>query len=216
MSPYRIVVADDHALFRQGLKKIIHGVGDLEIVGEAGDGLALIELLKKVKAQMVILDISMPNIRGIEATCEIKKTRPDVKALILTMHKDPAIVNQAFSALADGYLLKEAADSELFTAIDSIRRGRRYLSPDLVMLMSGEVAQAARANRSAGSEREPLTTREREVLKMMAEGKTSKEMADLLFISARTVGHHRANIMNKLRLKKTADLIRYALHKGYA
>lgn len=215
MSPYRIVVADDHALFRQGLKKIIHGVGDLEVVGEAGDGLALIELLKKVKAQMVILDISMPNIRGIEATCEIKKTRPDVKALILTMHKDPAIVNQAFSALADGYLLKEAADSELFTAIDSIRRGRRYLSPDLVMLMSGEVAQAARANRSAGSEGEPLTTREREVLKMMAEGRTSKEIADLLFISARTVGHHRANIMDKLRLKKTADLIRYALHKGY-
>src|SRR5512143_2801921 len=120
MSRYRIVLADDHALLRQGLKKIIGGKSDLTVVGDVGDGISLLSLLKKVRTDMVILDISMPNLRGIEATCEIKKIHPRVKVLILTMHKDMEFLHQAIAAGADGYLLKEAMDTELFSAIGKI------------------------------------------------------------------------------------------------
>ncbi len=215
MSPYRIVLADDHALLRQGLKKLIHGTADLAVVGDAGDGIALLNLLKKTTADMVILDISMPNLRGIEAACEIKETHPALKVLFLTMHKDVEFLSQAFAAGADGYLLKESADSDLFFAIEKIRDGRNYVSPQLLKMLTDDWTQTFLGNRRPACEQKTLTAREREVLKMLAEGKTSKEIGNLLFISARTVEHHRANIMSKLNLKKTADLVKYAMNKGY-
>ena len=213
--PYRIILADDHVILRQGLKKIIEGRPDMEVVGEAGDGLELLRLVKQLSPQLVILDISMPNLRGIEAIREIKAVYPEAKTLILTMHKDSDYLYQGISAGADGYLLKEEADTELFSAIESIRRGGNYISACLSEVTQKDWIQMCRWKQDLPST-ESLTTREKEILKLIAEGKSSKEIAELLFISFRTVERHRSNIMEKLKIKKTADLVRYALQKGYA
>jgi DNA-binding NarL/FixJ family response regulator len=215
MEPFRIVLADDHILVRQGLKRILEEMADLEVIGEAGDGLELLKLLEKITPQMILLDISMPNLRGIEAIHEIKALHPETKILILTMHKDKEYLYQAISAGANGYLLKEDADTELSTAIETVRRGRNYISPLLSEDLTDDWAHTYRGKSKLPYEPDNLTTREREVLKMIAEGKSSKEMADLLFISVRTVERHRANLMDKLGLKKTADLVKYAIQKGY-
>jgi len=215
MPPYQIVLADDHVLLRQGLKKILTGMDNLEVIGEACDGLDLLKLLNKVNPHMVILDISMPNLRGIEAIHEIKMIHPDIKVLILTMHKDKEYLYQTISAGADGYLLKEDADTELSSAINAIRRGRFYISPLLSGELADDLALIWRGKSNLLSERETFTVREREILKLIAEGRSNKDMANLLFISIRTVERHRANIMNKLKMNKTADLIKYAIHKGY-
>lgn len=214
MSPYRIVLADDHVMFRQGIKNILEGAEDMEVVGEVGDGLKLLQFFKKVVPDMVILDISMPNLRGLEATREIKMISPDTKVLILTMHKDKEYVYHAISAGAEGYLVKEDADTELFAAVEKIRQGGYYISP----LLSGELTHElihARRNGQATPPSESLTIREREVLKLIAEGISNKEIADLLCISTRTVEHHRANIMTKLNIRKTVNLVKYAIRKGY-
>jgi DNA-binding NarL/FixJ family response regulator len=215
MEPFRIVLADDHILVRQGLKRILEEMADLEVIGEAGDGLELLKLLEKITPQMILLDISMPNLRGIEAIHEIKALHPETKILILTMHKDKEYLYQAISAGANGYLLKEDADTELSTAVETIRRGKLYISPLLSDDLTDDWATTYRGKSKLPYEPDNLTTREREVLKMIAEGKSSKEMADLLFISVRTVERHRANLMDKLGLKKTADLVKYAIQKGY-
>ncbi len=214
MSPYRIVLADDHVLFRQGIKNILEGAKALEVIGEASDGLKLLELLKKVTPDMVILDISMPNLRGIEATREIKTISPDMKVLILTMHRDKEYVYHAIAAGAEGYLLKEDADTELFAAVEKIRQGEHYISPLLSGQLTHELIQASHKGQ-ATSPSDPLTLREREVLKLIAEGISNKEIADLLFISIRTVENHRANIMQKLNIRQTANLVKYAIRKGY-
>jgi DNA-binding NarL/FixJ family response regulator len=215
MASYRIVLADDHTMFRRGIRRIVQGIEDVEVVGEAGDGLELLEVLKKTAPDLVILDISMPNLRGLEATREIKIIHPDIKVLILTMHKEEDYLYHAFSAGADGYLLKEDADTELFSAIGSLRQGKVYTSP----LLAAQLTDLLKRSRYGGEHLkipgEVLTTREREIIKLIAEGKSSKEIAQLLFISTRTVQHHRANIMKKLKLKKTADLVKYAIQKGY-
>jgi two-component system, NarL family, response regulator NreC len=213
MEPYRIVLADDHKMFRLGVKKIIDDTKVLEVVGEVGDGLQLLKLLKKTFPQMVILDISMPNLRGIEAAREVKMVNPDIKILILTMHKNKEYLYHSLSAGAEGYLLKEDTDTELFSAIETIRQGGTYISPHLSMEIADDLARIYSGTHQLPFER--LTVREREVLTLIAEGKSRKEIAELLFISVHTVGHHRSNIMKKLNIKKTADLVRYAVHKGY-
>jgi len=212
MGTYRIVVADDHALFRQGLKGILEGAADLEVVGEAGDGLKLLNLLNanQLDPHLVILDISMPNLRGIEAIREIKTIHPNVKILIVTMHKDKEYLLQSLAAGADGYFLKKDADTELFAAIEKIRNGKNYVSPHLSEELANDWEQIR-----VGFTKPLLTKREREVLKLIAEGKSNKDIADLLFISVHTVERHRANMMEKLKLKKTADLVKYAIQKGY-
>jgi len=203
MDRYRIVLADDHALIRQGLGRIIQGGDGLEVIGEAGDGIELLSLLNTVIPHLVILDISMPHLRGIEAVHAIKKKYPDVKILVLTMHKE--YLQQAISTGADGYLLKEDADRDLFSAIDHIRQGRVYLSPRLAGELLGKQAPSA----------EPLSGREIEVLKLIAMAKSNREIAETLFISVRTVESHRATILKKLKLKNTADLVKYGMQKGY-
>ena len=215
MGSYHIVLVDDHVMFRQGLKRILEERSDLEVVGEADSGLELIKLLEKSTPDLAILDISMPNLRGIEAISEIKMNHPTVKILILTMHKDQEYLQQAITAGAEGYLLKEDTDSELFLAIDRIRQGRIYVSPNLSEKLTDDWVKKNRGDQGISFEPERLTIREREVLKLIAEGKSGKEIGDLLFISARTVERHRANIMQKLSVKKTADLVRYAIQKGY-
>lgn len=212
MATYSIILADDHTLFRQGLKSILSGVSDLDVVGEAGDGLELLGLLKEKssKPHLIILDISMPNLRGLEAIPEIKALHPDVKLLIVTMHKDKEYLYQALSAGADGYFLKKDADTELFVAIEKIRNGKTYISPHLSEELLDNWSQIQRRLGKTD-----LTNREKEVLKLLAEGKSNKEIAAILFISVHTVERHRSNIMAKLNLKKTADLVKYAVQKGY-
>jgi DNA-binding NarL/FixJ family response regulator len=196
------------------MKRILEGMADLEVVGEEGDGLRLLDRLKQSPPDMVILDISMPKLRGIEATKEIKTANSEVKVLILTMHKDKEYLYHAISAGADGYLLKEDADTELFSAIETIRHGGNYISPLLSVELADDLAQTYHGARFKAPF-EPLTTREREVLKLIAEGKSNNEVANLLFISVRTVQNHRANIRRKLNIRKTADLVKYAIRKGY-
>jgi len=213
MDSYRIVVTDDHVLFRQGLKGLLQGEAELEVVGEAGDGLELLKLLKSKNQapHLVILDISMPNLRGIEAIREIRIIHPEVKILILTMHKDKEYLYQALAAGADGYFLKQDADTELFAAIEEIRKESIYVSRQLSeKLEDGWAGIRRRLGNSV------LTPRETEILKLIAEGKSNKEVADALFISVHTVERHRANITSKLNLKKTADLVKYAIQKGYS
>jgi DNA-binding NarL/FixJ family response regulator len=215
-SPYKILLADDHVMFRRGVRSLIQGMKNVEVVGEAGDGLELLGLLRDIRPDLVILDISMPKLRGLEATREIKSLDPGVKVLILSMHKEREYLYQALTAGAEGYLLKEDADGELISAIETLRRGGTFISP----LLSTQMADIFVDKFQAGSEPsmsagEPLTTREREIVKLIAEGKSSKEIGELLFISSRTVQHHRANIMRKLNLKKTADLVKYAIQKNY-
>jgi DNA-binding NarL/FixJ family response regulator len=163
---------------------------------------------------MVILDISMPNLRGIEATSEIKQSHPEVDVLILSMHKRSEYLYHSLNAGAKGYLLKDDTDSELLSAIDTIRQGGIYLSSILAKELTSDFVKICSG--AAKPPHEDLTTRERQILKLVAEGKTSEEIARLLFISSRTVQNHRANIMKKLNLTRTADLIKYALRRGYA
>jgi len=202
-------------MFRHGLKRILKERSDFEVVGEADCGLELIRLLKKLVPDLIILDISMPNLRGLEAIHEIKMSHSHVKILVLTMHKDKAYLHQALTAGAEGYLLKEDADSALFSAIDRVRRGKVYVSPKLAEGLTEDWIKICRRDDQPSVEPVRLTNREREVLKLIAEGKSGKEIGDLLFISDRTVERHRANIMEKLNLKKTADLVKYAVQKGY-
>jgi DNA-binding NarL/FixJ family response regulator len=159
---------------------------------------------------MVILDISMPNLRGIEAIEEIKAVHPDTKILMLTMHNDKEYLYQAIAAGADGYFLKKDTHTELYTAIERIRRGKIYISPDLSEGLADDWKEIRK-----GFQKPILTNREIEVLRLIARGKSNKEIGDLLFISTHTVERHRANIMEKLNFKKTADLVKYAIQKGY-
>ncbi len=210
MNRYRVVLADDHSLFRQGLKAVLEGMDEFKVVGEAGDGLELIDLLNQVKPNLVVLDISMPNLRGIETIPEIKKNYPEVKILVVTMHNDKEYLYQAISQGADGYFLKKDAGTELFSAIEKIRKGKVYVSPSL----SGDLTDYWEGIRE-GVKKSILTNREREVLSLIAGGKSNKEIADMLYISVHTVERHRANLMEKLNFKKTADLVKYAIEKGY-
>ena len=210
---YRIVLADDHVILRDGVKHIIQERPDLCVVGEASDGLELLRLLKRQEADMILLDISMKGLRGIEATREIKSSHPEIKIVILTMHKKRSYIQHALAAGADGYLLKESTGDELFDAITCVRNGGSYISRSLSQDLTSEMLKVYRNGMK--THHETLTTREKEILKLIAEGKASKEIADLLFISIYTVNNHRANIIKKLKMKKTADLVKYAIQEGY-
>ena len=207
MDPYTIILADDHAMLREGIRKIIERIEGARISGEANDGLELLELLKKSSPNLVILDISMPNLRGLEAIREIRKTYPKVKILVLTMHKKKEFLRQALRDGADGFLLKEDAGSELIRAVQTVRQGGKYLSPLLTNVLTSLAVEEEHP--------EVLTMREREVLKLLAEGKSTKEIAADLYISPHTVRRHRSNIMEKLDIKNLADLVKYAISQSY-
>lgn len=207
MDRYRIILADDHALIRQGVRKIIEEMDSLQVIGEAGDGLELLSLLNTLTPDMVIVDISMPKLRGIETIREAKKQCPEVKILVLTMHKE--YLHPALAAGALGYLLKEDVDRELFSAIEHIRQGEIHLSPRLREgFAHGRVPWNKRTK--------PLSMRELEVLKLIAQGKSNKEIAEMLFLSVRTVESHRSSLLEKLNLHNTAGLVKYAIEQGHA
>lgn len=200
-------------MFRHGVRRILEDITGLRIVGEVGNGLELLKLLNRKQADLVILDISMPGMRGIEAAREIKSLHPALRILILTMHKDIEYFRHAIAAGASGYVLKEDADEALVSAVKMIQQGRVYVSPLLAEELTDNLFQLPGHAKKRDYDR--LTVREKEVLKLIAEGKTSREIAHLFSISVRTVQHHRANLMRKLGMNKTADLVKYAIRKGY-
>ena len=215
MANYRVMLADDHALFREGLKLVLGHRPDITVVGEASDGFELLKMLKHGPyPDLVVLDLSMPRLRGIEAIREIKDIDQKIKIMVLTMHRDENLLSEAFIAGADGYLLKENVTKELFGALDAVLRGDGHISSLMDQELKGAWINLFRQQKVVSSE-DKLSVREREVLKLVAEGFSNKQIADNLHISVRTVDHHRARIMEKLNLKSAAELIRYAVTKGY-
>jgi DNA-binding NarL/FixJ family response regulator len=213
MSAYTIFLADDHTLLREGIRKLIESVHGLKVIGEASNGHQLLALLKQKVPDLVILDISMPGVRGIEAAREIHCSYPQVSILMLSMHKSREFLSLALEAGANGYLLKEDSGEELLQAIDQIRSGRTFLSATLAKDFSLDIIDICRGTASRAPD--ILTNREREVIKLIAEGRTDRQIGSLLFISLRTVQRHRYNIRTKLNLKHTADLVKYAIVNGY-
>ena len=208
---YTLLLADDHKIFRQGMRRLIEDKPEFKVVGEVNDGSELLKRLQTLNPHMILLDISMPEVGGIDATNVIRKIYPDIKVLILTMHKKKEYMYHAISAGAQGYLLKEDSDIELFAAIKAIRNGEIYVSRHMVGDMAKDISDVI----SGKSNLKPLTNRENEILRLIAKGKLNREIADHLDISIRTVENHRANIMRKLGLKKTTELVKYAIQHGF-
>jgi DNA-binding NarL/FixJ family response regulator len=213
MTEYTIVLADDHTLMREGIRTMIQAVDGFKVIGEAGDGHQLLNLLKKSQPNLVILDISMPGLRGIEAAREIHTTYPQVGILMLSMHKSEELLAQALEAGASGYLVKDETSHELMEAIRQIRNGRTFLSPTLAKHLSTDIISICRGDQCKAAD--PLTHRERQVLQLIAEGHTDRQIGEMLYISPRTVQRHRYNLRAKLDIKTTADLVKYAIAKGY-
>jgi two-component system, NarL family, response regulator NreC len=205
----RVLVVDDHAVVRTGLRRVIDAEEDLETVAEAPDAdRAVFEALEH-KPDVVLLDIVMPGKSGIEGMPALQQAVPDAKVLVLSMQDDPRYVREAFDAGASGYILKEAADTEVVGAVRAVAAGERYLHPVLgARLVVAEVEERKRARA------DPLSDREREVLRLLALGHTNQEIATMLFISVRTAETHRAHIMQKLRLSSRAELVRHAISEG--
>lgn len=210
---YTILLADDHTLIRHGIKNLIGNNPALKVIGEVADGEELLEFLETTQPELLILDISMPKLTGIEAVSRVKKKYPKIKILMLTMHKNKQYFYHAMSAGADGYLMKEDSDEELLLAIKRIQDGKSYLSPFLSQDFADDVISAYRNNRS--SPFETLTNREREILNLVVDGHTSKVMADMLCLSPRTVDHHRANLLRKFDMKNSVDLVNFAIRNGF-
>jgi DNA-binding NarL/FixJ family response regulator len=204
-----VLVVDDHAVVRTGLKLLLNSEEQIEVVGEAGNADEAILRAKLLEPDIVLLDVVMPGKNGIEVAAELRKTLPQTKVLMLSMQDDPTYVREAFAVGASGYVLKEAADTELVAAVREVARGGRYVHPEL-----GARLAAAEAQARADAASDPLSDREREVLRLLALGHTNQEIAKMLYISVRTAETHRAHIMQKLRLSTRAELVRYALDHG--
>lgn len=205
----RVLVVDDHAVVRAGLALLVDSADDLEAVGEAGSARDAVFEARTTKPDVILLDVMMPDQSGIDVVPQLLNEHPETKVLILSMQDDPRYVREAFEVGASGYVLKEAADTELVTAIREVAGGGRYVHPELgARLVAAETAERRRA------EEDPLSDREREVLRLLALGHTNQEIAKELYISVRTAETHRAHIMQKLRLSSRAELVRYALAEG--
>jgi two-component system, NarL family, response regulator NreC len=207
-----IMLADDHHIVRQGLWALLESEQQFHMVGETGDGLEAVRLANRVKPDVLITDVMMPGLNGLEVTRQITRSLPQTKVVILSMYTDDAYVWEAFKNGASGYVLKDSQASDLVQAVREVAAGRRYLSPPLSERALELYAQKIES--VPNDAYELLTTREREVLHLVAEGRTNVEIANQLFISPRTAEGHRANLMRKLGLQNHAELIRYALRRG--
>ena len=208
MKRIRILLADDHAVVRQGFKMILAAQPDMEIVGEAANGREAVELAEQLRPDVVVMDVSMPELNGIEATRRLASSVPHARVVALSMHKDSVYVREILRAGARGYLLKDSGAADLVAAIRAVASGESYLSP----AVSGAVLDDYR--RHATNPIDLLTSREREVLQMLAEGKTNKEIAGVLNLSVYTVDAHRGRIMEKLNLHSIGELVRFAVRNG--
>jgi DNA-binding NarL/FixJ family response regulator len=204
----RILLADDHAVVRQGFGRILAAQSDMEIVGEAGNGREAVEMAEKLKPEVVVMDVSMPELNGIEATRRLVKSLPYTRVLALSMHKDSVYVREILRAGARGYLLKDSSDQDLIAAVRSLAKGEGYLSP----AVSGAVLADYRQH--VTDPIDLLTSREREVLQMIAEGQTNKDIAGKLNLSVYTVDAHRGRIMEKLNLHSAGEMVRFAMRNG--
>jgi DNA-binding NarL/FixJ family response regulator len=204
----RILLADDHAMVRQGFRMILAAQPDMEIVGEAGNGREAVEQAERLKPDVVVMDVSMPELNGIEATRRINGSAPRTRILALSMHKDSVYVREILRAGARGFLLKDAIDSDLLAAVRAVASGEGYLSP--------AVSEAVLSDyrKHVTDPLDLLSSREREVLQMIAEGKTNKDIAVTLGLSVYTVDAHRGRIMEKLNLHSVGELVRFAVRKG--
>lgn len=207
--PIRVVLVDDHSVVRAGLRRVLEADSDIEVVGEAGNVREGVFEVRAQKPDVIVMDVVMPGTSGIEGTPLVLHEAPDAKVLVLSMQDDPRYVREAFAQGASGYVLKEAADTEVVEAVRQVAGGQQYLHPALgARLLESE----ARQREEEASD--PLSEREREVLRLLALGHTNQEIAKLLYISVRTAESHRAHIMQKLRLATRAELVRYALAHG--
>jgi DNA-binding NarL/FixJ family response regulator len=208
-----VIIAEDHQLFREGIKAMLADRGDLELIGEAGDGIEAISCVKKQQPDLLLLDLSMPRLSGLSVIKDVKREFPDVAILALTIHEADQYVLEAFEAGADGYCIKDASREELMLAISSVLDGKTYISPGIAEnVMEGFIS--GRQRLKSQSAWDTVTQREKEVLKLIAEGYLNKEIADLLNISVKTVEKHRANLMSKLDLHNAPALTAFAIEKG--
>lgn len=209
----KILLADDHNVLRKGLRRILEEQSDLEVVGEASDGREAVNLNNLLRPDIVVMDIAMPLLNGLEATRQIMQRGNEVNVLILSMYSDENYVVQALRAGARGYLLKDTAEEDLINAVRTVAKGQPFFSPKIAKLLLGDSMQRLRTE-GMNDSYDLLTPREREVLQLIAEGKSNKEAAAALFVSPTTIETHRARIMDKLDLHSTADIVLYAVRKG--
>jgi len=209
----RIVLGDDHTIVRQGVRKILEGQRDWEVIAEAGDGRDAVKKTLELGADVAVLDIGMPLLNGIEATRQIVKRAPAVKVLILSMHSDEAYITQALQAGAKGYLLKDSADVDLIRGVTDVAAGRSFFSPAVAKVMLDDYVRHL-ADKGIVDRFDSLSEREREIFQLIAEGHSNKGIAELLSISPATVETHRAHILQKLDLHNTAEVVLYAVRRG--
>jgi DNA-binding NarL/FixJ family response regulator len=210
MKKIKVLLADDHALIRAGLVKLLESMPDIEVLGEANDGLQLLELAHALRPDLVLMDIAMPGLNGLETTARLLKAAPGTKVIILSMHQDEQYVRQALRVGTSGYLLKDSAPTELSLAIHAVARGDTYLSP---AISRGVVSDYVTRLRNEDNQI-ALTPRQREVLQLIAEGKSTKEIAQRLDLSVKTIDTHRTLLMKQLDIHEVAGLVRYALRAG--
>src|SRR5262245_12700400 len=209
----KIILADDHAVMRRGLRLVLEQQEDFEVIGEASDGRGAVDLAETFRPDIAVLDITMPNLNGIEAARQIDAKQIGVSTIVLSMHADESFVLRALKAGARGYLLKESAESDLIHAIRLVSEGKSFFSPTVSRLLVEDYVRQLR-DRGVEDSYELLTSRERELLQLIAEGKSNKEIANMLHLSLYTVETHRSNILTKLNLHTVPDLILYAVRKG--
>jgi DNA-binding NarL/FixJ family response regulator len=212
-APIRVLLVDDHTILREGVCALLAGEPDMAVVGEARDGLEAVEQVDQLEPDVVVMDMVMPRMNGLEATAQIKKRHPDVRILILSMYDDDEYVQQIFQAGAAGYVLKRVAAADLVRAIREVHGGSSFLYPPIAAKLIEDYVRRVRGTEARDAD-EPLTTREREVLKLIAEGNTNHQIAEQLTVSKKTIESHRANIMRKLDLHDVTELVKYALRKG--
>ena len=213
MLKIRVLVVDDHTIVRDGICALLRLAGDIEVVGEAANGREALEMVRKFMPDVMLIDIAMPNMNGLEATRRIRKEFPRVKVLVLTQYDDKEYVFPVIEAGASGFISKTAASSELVSGIRSVYRGDSFLSPSAARILVEDYQQEA----SLRKEQDPykqLSDREREILKLLAEGHTTREIADMLVISVKTVDGHKTNLMSKLDIHNRIDLVKFALRRG--
>ncbi len=211
--PIRILIADDHAVLRAGMVALLHLEADMEVIGEAEDDKTIIAMALENKPDLILMDISMPEAGGIEATRRIKQLEPEMRILILTAHEDKSLMQEAIRAGAMGYILKRAVKSDLIAAIHTVHRGELYIHPAMSRLLFQETPEPPPP--APPTLPEPLTYREIDVLKLIARGYTNLETAEMLSLSVRTVEYHRSNLTAKLNLRTRAELMKYADEKGW-
>jgi DNA-binding NarL/FixJ family response regulator len=215
MTKTRILLADDHAVLRAGLRLLIEAQADMTCVGEAGDGVELLAQVERLRPDLVLLDLSMPRLGGLAALPEIRRKAPDAHILVLTMHADDEYLRQSLKAGAAGYVLKQAADQELLLAIRAVMRGEVYIHPAMTRGLLGDLVDRSRDAAAAAREEDALSEREAEVIKQVARGHTNQEIADRLGLSVKTVETYRGRAMEKLGLANRAALVRYALAREW-